>query len=131
MTGGSADITDDPGNMTAAPPDPSPDLGSVAARLGAEVRSDTVDGDGWRWRVRWRGVEVGAWNDIDGVAVVADIGPWDEWVGLRDHPPDPSDVEALEWAVAVLGPWLEDSENARRVADRAAERGRAGDDAGG
>jgi hypothetical protein len=80
-----------------------------------------VDGSGWRWRLAWSGIEVGAWNDIDGVAVVADIGPWDEWVGLAGHQPDPSDVEALEWAVRVLGPWLADPDNAARIADRTSE----------
>jgi hypothetical protein len=90
----------------------------AAKRHGVVVRSHVVDGSGWRWRVRWRGVELGAWNDIDGVAIVADIGPWDEWVGLAGRPPDPSDVEAFDWAVAALGPWLADPANAARVEQR-------------
>jgi len=75
---------------------------AVAAALGAVVRSHEVDGTGWRWRVAWEGVEIGAWNDMDGVAVVADIAPFGDWVGLANRPPDPSDTEALEWAVSVL-----------------------------
>ena len=102
--------------MTASPFD------AVAAGAGAEVRSHEIDATGWRWRVSWRGIEIGAWNDIDGVAVVADIGPWDEWVGLRDRPPDPSDAEALEWAVGTLEPWLADPANAVRIDDRAQRR---------
>jgi hypothetical protein len=90
----------------------------AAKRHGVVVRSRVVDGSGWRWRVAWRGVEVGAWNDIDGVAIVADIGPWDEWVGLAGRPPDPSAVEALDWAVAALEPWLADPANAARVEQR-------------
>ena len=108
---------------SAPPPDESddaPGFDAVAARLGVEVRSRTVDGTGWRWRVAWRGVQAGAWNDIDGVAVVADIGPWDDWVGLRLHPPDPSEVEALEWLVETLTPWLADPEHAARIAARRA-----------
>ncbi len=93
---------------------------TAAARHGVVVRGHVVDGTGWRWRVAWRAIEVGAWNDMDGVAIVADIGPWDEWVGLAGRPPDPSDVEALDWAVATLGPWLDDPANAARVAGRVA-----------
>jgi hypothetical protein len=89
-----------------------------AAERGAVVRSFTVDGSGWRWRVAWRQVQIGAWNDMDGVAIVADIGPWDEWIGLRDHPPDPDPVEALDWAVETLTSWLEDPEHAARMAAR-------------
>ncbi len=95
---------------------------AVAEAHAAEVRSHVVDGTGWRWRASWRGIEIGAWNDIDGVAIVADIGPWDEWVGLRDRPADPSDVEALEWAVATLGPWLAEPDNAARIAERTRDR---------
>jgi hypothetical protein len=95
---------------------------AVAVGAGAVVRSLETDGTGWRWRVSWRGIEIGAWNDMDGVAVVADIGPWDEWVGLRERPPDPSDVEALEWALGVLEPWLADPANAERMAARASGR---------
>ena len=89
-----------------------------ADELGAEVRSFTVDGGGWRWRVSWCKVQIGAWNDMDGVAIVADIGPWDDWVGLKGHPPDPDPDEALTWAVATLGPWLADPEHAERIAAR-------------
>jgi hypothetical protein len=98
----------------------------VAAGAGAMVRSHETDATGWRWRVSWRGIEIGAWNDIDGVAVVADIGPWDEWVGLRERPADPSDVEALEWAIGALEPWLAEPAHAARIADR--DRGRGADD---
>jgi len=99
-------------------------LRRVARRRGAEVRSYQVDGDGWRWRVAWKGVEAGAWNDIDGVAVVADIGPWDEWVGLHGHPVDPTAEAALEWVVATLSAWLEDPANAERIAARTRSRAR-------
>lgn len=78
---------------------------SVAARLGVQIRSLVVDGSGWRWRAEWRGIEVAAWNDMDGVAITADIGPGGEWVGLAGHPPDPSAGEALEWVVDTLVPW--------------------------
>ena len=100
--------------------DPERDeLLAVAAEARAEVRSAETDGTGWRWRCSWRGVQIGAWNDMDGVAVVADIGPWDEWVGLQGHPPDPKPGEALRWAVETLEPWLADSANAAaRVAAR-------------
>ena len=74
----------------------------AANALGGVVRSHVVDGTGWRWRVAWQGTELGAWNDIDGVAIVADIGPFGDWVGLAGRPPDPSDVEALEWAITAL-----------------------------
>jgi hypothetical protein len=93
-------------------------LHDLAAEFGAEVRSYTVDGQGWRWRVAWRKIQIGAWNDMDGVAVVADIGPWDEWVGLQGHPPDPEAGEALVWAVDALTPWLSDPDHARRVEGR-------------
>ena len=96
---------------------------ATAAGLGVLVRSHEVDGTGWRWRVSWRGVELGAWNDIDGVAVVADIGPWDEWVGLRGHPPDPGPAEAMEWVVATLVPWLADPTNAERIERRGGAEG--------
>jgi hypothetical protein len=96
------------------------DLRSVAQRRGATVRTAAEDAFGWRWRVGWRGVELGAWNDIDGVAVAANIGPWDEWVGLAGHPPDPTPDEALEFALQVIGEWLEDPEHAERIARRAA-----------
>lgn len=98
------------------------ELGEVARRHGATVWSYVCDAEGWRWRVAWRGVEAGAWNDMDGVAVVADIGPWDEWVGLCGHPPDPSAPEALDWLVATLGPWLEVPAHAERIAERARVR---------
>ena len=75
---------------------------SVAAAHGVVVRSHEVDATGWRWRVAWRGAEIGAWNDIDGVAIVADIGPFGDWVGLAGGPPDPTDAEALEWAISAL-----------------------------
>jgi hypothetical protein len=78
----------------------------VATRLGARLHSSVVDGTGWRWRAEWRGVQLAAWNDIDGVAVVADVGPGGEWVGLAGHPPDPSADEALEWAISTLAPWV-------------------------
>ena len=74
----------------------------AAAAHGAEVRSHEVDASGWRWRVAWRGIEIGAWNDMDGVAVAADVGPFGDWVGLANRPPDPTDVEALDWAISVL-----------------------------
>ena len=96
---------------------------AAATGVGAAVRTHTVDESGWRWRVSWRGVEIGAWNDIDGVAVVADIGPWDEWVGLRGPPADPTDIEALEWAVGALEPWLAETANAERIAERSRRRG--------
>jgi hypothetical protein len=82
------------------------------------VRSRVVDASGWRWRASWLGIEMAAWNDIDGVAVVADIGPWDEWVGLAGHPPDPGPDEAMAWALNVLGDWLADPEHAARIAAR-------------
>ncbi|GAC1477532.1 MAG: hypothetical protein NVS1B12_12880 [Acidimicrobiales bacterium] len=107
------------------PATPSPDwadddrdLATAASALGAVIRSQEEDGTGWRWRCGWKGVEMGAWNDMDGVAVVADIGPWDEWVGLRGHPADPSSAQALSWAVGVIEPWLADPENAERIASR-------------
>jgi len=90
----------------------------LARRRDAEIRAHHVDGSGWRWRVGWRGIEAGAWNDMDGVVVVADIGPWDEWVGLRGHPPDPSAEEALEWLTTTLAAWLDDPANAERIATR-------------
>jgi hypothetical protein len=96
---------------------------AVAAGAGAIVRSHETDATGWRWRVSWREIELGAWNDMDGVAIVADIGPWDEWVGLRERPADPSDADALEWAVGALEPWLAEPDNAARIAVRASERG--------
>jgi len=74
----------------------------AAAAEGAVVRNHVVDATGWRWRVAWEGTEIGAWNDIDGVAIVADIGPFGDWVGLAGRPPDPSDVEALQWAISAL-----------------------------
>ncbi len=74
----------------------------AAAAHGATVRSHVVDGTGWRWRVEWHGVEIGAWNDIDGVSVVATIGPFGDWVGLAGRPADPTDVEALDWAISAL-----------------------------
>lgn len=113
-----------------APPDPGPAngedaaheedavLAAVASELGATIRTRESDGTGWRWRCGWRGIEMGAWNDIDGVAVVADIGPWDEWLGLRGHPPDPSPGAALRWAVEALRPWLAEPDNAERIAAR-------------
>ncbi len=104
--------------MTSAPPG----FRRQAARLGATVRSAVADGAGWRWRVEWRGVELGAWNDMDGVAVVADIGPWDEWVGLQGHPPDPTAGEALAWAVMTLEPWLAEPAHADRIATRSRSR---------
>jgi hypothetical protein len=64
---------------------------------------------------------------MDGVAVVADIGPWDEWLGLANCPPDPSPTEALEWAVAVLGPWLDVPANRERIGRRAIERADRGE----
>jgi hypothetical protein len=97
-------------------------LRRVARRHDAVVRSHEVDGGGWRWRVAWRGVEAGAWNDMDGVAVVADIGPWDEWVGLRGHPADPTATAALEWVIATLSGWLDDPANAERIATRTRSR---------
>jgi hypothetical protein len=97
-------------------------FGAAAERGGVVVRAHVVDGSGWRWRVTWRDVELGAWNDIDGVAIVADIGPWDEWVGLAGRPSDPSDVEALEWALGALAPWLADPDNAARIEQRARKR---------
>ena len=96
----------------------------AADRHGALVRSHVVDGSGWRWRLAWRGIELAAWNDMDGVAVVADIGPWDEWVGLAARPPDPTDVEALEWVVGALGEWLADPAHASRIGARS-DRGAA------
>lgn len=93
-------------------------LSDAAAALGAVIRSEEEDGTGWRWRCGWKGVEIGAWNDMDGVAVVADIGPWDEWVGLRAHPPDPTPEDALRWAVGVLEPWIAEPGNAERIAAR-------------
>lgn len=86
------------------------------------MRSRVEDGQGWRWRASWDGIELAAWNDMDGVAIVADIGPWDEWVGLADHPADPSADEAMAWAVEVLGRWLADPEHAARVAARTSSR---------
>ncbi len=94
------------------------DLAPLARRQGAVLRSQVEDGTGWRWRAVFRGIEIGAWNDMDGVAVVADIGPWDEWLGLRGHPVDPSPEEALSWALTTLGPWLDDPANAKRIALR-------------
>lgn len=96
------------GNMTGARGEPHPDLAVIARRLGVQLRSFTEDGTGWRWRAAWRGVEIAAWNDIDGVAVIADIGPDREWVGLAGHPPDPDPAQALEWVVERLAPWLAD-----------------------
>jgi hypothetical protein len=93
-------------------------LDRAASRHHAIVRSRVADGTGWRWRVSWRAIEVGAWNDIDGVAVVADIGPFDDWVGLAGHPPDPSEVEALDWAVVTLSTWLQDPAASERIAGR-------------
>jgi hypothetical protein len=95
-----------------------PGLRGAAAEVGADIGTFTVDGGGWRWRVTWRGVRLGAWNDMDGVAISADIGPWDEWIGLQGHPPDPDPVEALRWAVETIGPWLDDPEHAERIAKR-------------
>jgi hypothetical protein len=69
---------------------------------GAVVRSYEDDATGWRWRVAWQGIEIGAWNDIDGVAIAANVGPFDEWVGLAGGPKDPTDVEALDWAISQL-----------------------------
>jgi hypothetical protein len=86
------------------------------------VRSRTADAQGWRWRIGYRGIEVAAWNDMDGVAVVADIGPWDEWVGLAGHPPDPGADEALEWVIEVLSGWLSTPEHAARIEDRVKTR---------
>jgi len=103
------------------------DLVPLARRRDAVVRGQVEDAGGWRWRVSWRGVELAAWNDMDGVAVVADIGPWDEWVGLRGHPADPSPVEALDWALGALAAWLEDPANLDRVRRRAARRTTSGD----
>ena len=100
-------------------------LGPTVEAQGGTLRSDERDATGWRWRVTFRGVEVGAWNDMDGVAVVADIGPWDEWVGLAGHPPDPTPVEAFDWAVATLLVWLDQPGHAERLAERTLER-RAG-----
>ena len=94
----------------------------VARRREAVVRTFQVDGGGWRWRVLWRGIEAGAWNDMDGVAVTADIGPWDEWVGLHGHPADPTAVEALEWLISTLSAWLEDPANAERIDVRTQSR---------
>ena len=71
------------------------------------------------------GVQLGAWNDIDGVAIVADIGPWDEWVGLADRPADPSPTEALAWAVAVLTVGSPTRSNAARIAARSESRATA------
>jgi hypothetical protein len=80
----------------------------------------------------WRGIGIGAWNDMDGVGIAADIGPWDEWVGLAGGPADPSAAEALEWAVTTLASWLEDPEHARRIAERTLARAlRPLDDEGG
>jgi hypothetical protein len=90
-------------------------LERFAARRGVTVVSRVSDGSGWRWRATYRGVGLGAWNDMDGVAVVADIGPADAWVGLRGHPPDPSEREALEWAVTTIEAWLADPEHAVRI----------------
>ena len=78
---------------------------AAADAHGALVRSHDADATGWRWRVGWRGIEIGAWNDMDGVAIVADIGPSGDWVGLAGAPPDPSDIEALEWAINALRRW--------------------------
>ena len=94
------------------------ELLAIAAGSGVDVRSAETDATGWRWRCAWRGVEIGAWNDMDGVAVVADIGPWDEWVGLRGHPADPAPSQALRWALEALEPWLAEPANAARVAAR-------------
>jgi len=98
------------------------DLRSIAAGRGARVRHEDEDGTGWRWRVSWRGIEVGAWNDIDGVAIVADIGPWDDWVGLAGHPPDPSPAEALGWALDILDSWFADPDHAERISRRTVQR---------
>ena len=93
-------------------------LEDVAALVGARVRSMVVDATGWRWRAGWRGIELAAWNDIDGVAVVADIGPWDEWVGLHGHPADPGPAAALAFAVDALEAWLAQPGNEERIANR-------------
>lgn len=100
------------------------DLASVARRLGAIVRSHTDDATGWRWRVAWKGIELAAWNDMDGVAVVADVGPWDDWVGLRGNPPDPTASEALEWAVTTLERWRADPAHPERLVRGVAGAGR-------
>ena len=78
-----------------------PELGD----LGAVVRSNVEDAQGWRWRCLWEGIEIGAWNDMDGVAIIADVGPSHAWLGLAGHPPDPTPVEALIWAIEVLSAW--------------------------
>jgi len=110
------------------PADDDRALHGVAALLGAVVRSLIVDGTGWRWRVSWGGIELGAWNDMDGVAVMADIGPWDDWVGMAGAPADPGPDEALRWAVSVLEPWLALPAHAERIAERTARRLAQGDD---
>ncbi len=86
------------------------------------MRSRVEDAQGWRWRITWEGIEIAAWNDMDGVAIVADLGPWDEWVGLSDHPPDPSPDEAIAWVISVLRDWLAKPEHAVRIAERVRTR---------
>jgi hypothetical protein len=88
------------------------DLSVVGGPTDLEILLEIEDSYGWRWRARWRGVNLGAWNDADGVAVVADIGPWNEWVGLAGHPPDPSPEEALTFAIDAIQTWAERPENA-------------------
>ncbi|GAC1606120.1 MAG: hypothetical protein NVS3B21_35860 [Acidimicrobiales bacterium] len=103
------------------------DVTVLAGRLGVVLRSSVDDATGWRWRGTWRGIEIAAWNDMDGVAVVADVGPWDEWVGLQGHAPDPSADEAMQWTIDVLAPWLLEPANAERIAQRVAARAIGGD----
>ncbi|GAC1535787.1 MAG: hypothetical protein NVS3B12_18150 [Acidimicrobiales bacterium] len=118
----SAPFRDAPGN----PLDGAVGLDALAGRLGVVMRSSVDDATGWRWRAAWRGIEIAAWNDMDGVAVVADVGPWDEWVGLRGHRPDPTADEAMQWTIDVLAPWLVEPANAERIAQRTAIRASGG-----
>lgn len=97
------------------------DLSGLAGSLDTEILLEIEDAYGWRWRARWRGVNLGAWNDADGVAVVADIGPWNEWVGLIGHPADPTPEEALRFAVGAMVEWAARPENAAALEARRPE----------